>query len=35
VTVDQRGLSHNEPPDGEHKVIGEVHRERRPAPLPG
>jgi hypothetical protein len=35
VTVDQRGLSHDEPPDGEQQVIGEVHRERRPAPLPG
>jgi hypothetical protein len=35
VTVDQRRVSHDETPGGEQQVIGEVHRERRPAPLPG
>ena len=28
-------MSHDEPADGEQQVIGEDHRERRPAPLPG
>ena len=35
VTMDERGMSHDEPPDGEQQVIGEVHRERRPTSPPG